>query len=375
MNKKYITNSGIIVIIIAAIVYLEAGKPRRAPGSAQDVVVNYATSTDTSALLREAAQYGKAKEITDPTGFINSPNGTTSAPFTLSQFAGNKVVLLDFWTYSCINCERTIPYLNAWYQKYKDYGLEIVGVHSPEFDFEKQYSNVAAAVKQYGIQYPIVLDSDMGTWHAYNNQYWPAEYLINVDGFVVHQGIGEGNYAETEEAIQAALKQRDQVLGLPDNVPTGLVNPADAVSVDASNVDSPETYFGASRNEYLANGNQGVLGTQTFAVPNVTQIKPNGLYLSGVWNFEGEYAENTDMASKIFYNYSSKNVYFVAAANTTIAPQGVKVRVIVDGILQKTVTIEANMLYSIVEGAGYGEHKLELDIEGPGLDAYTFTFG
>lgn len=411
MSAKRITQIGIIIVIVAAIAYLEISKPRVAPGSVQNVVVTYATSTSTvaaaaststplapetaaqnaSRIAQEAQQYQMAKEIVDPTGFINSPDGAASstpnlpgsAPFTLSQFAGNKVVLLDFWTYSCINCERTLPYLDAWYQKYKNYGLEIVGVHTPEFGFEKVYSNVAAAVQQYGIQYPVVLDSDMGTWNAYSNEYWPADYLINVDGYIVHQGIGEGNYAETEEAIQAALQQRDQVLGLPDNVPTGLVNPSNAVSVNADEVQSPETYFGAARNEYLANGNQAMDGLQTLTVPAGTDstasgaanLQLNSLYLSGTWNFADQYAESTGSSSKIFYTYDAKNMYFVAAANPSIAPDGVKINVILDGVSQGTQTIKADMLYDLIQGTSYGQHTIEIDVEGPGLDAYTFTFG
>ncbi len=400
MNPKKITQIGIVIVIIAVIVYLEVNKPHVAPGSIQNVVVSYATSTDgitlpgsvatststapvvpetaaqnSSRVAQESQQYQMAKEIVDPTGFINSPNASSSAPFALSQFAGNKVVLLDFWTYSCINCERTIPYLNAWYQKYKNYGLEIVGVHTPEFDFEKVYSNVAAAVLQYGIQYPVVLDSDMGTWNAYNNRYWPAHYLINIDGFVVDQGIGEGNYAQTEEEIQAALKQRDQVLGLPDNVPTGLVNPSAAVSVDANDVQSPETYFGAARNEYLANGTQGAAGEQTLTAPTLSSIQPNSLYLSGTWNFADQYAESVGTTSKIFYTYSAKNMYFVAAANSVVAPNGVKINIILDGKSQGTMTIQANKLYNLIQSTVYGQHTVEIDVQGSGLDAYTFTFG
>jgi len=413
MNPKRITQIGIVVVVIAAIVYLEANKPHVAPGSIQNVVVTYATSAtstnsvsaaasstsnaadNASRIAQEAQQYPMAKEIVDPTGFINSPNGAASstpnlpgsAPFTLSQFAGNKVVLLDFWTYSCINCERTLPYLDAWYAKYKNYGLEIVGVHTPEFQFEKVYSNVAAAVKQYGIQYPVVLDSNMGTWNAYNNMYWPAHYLINIDGYVVGTGIGEGNYAQTEMEIQAALKQRDQVLGLPDNVPTGLVDPSNVVSVTADEVRSPETYFGAARNEYLANGTQGADGAQTLSVPAGTDstsagsssLQPNSLYLSGTWNFADQYAESagtsSQSVSKIFYTYNAKNMYFVAAANPAVAPNGVKINVILDGVSQGTQTIQANMLYNLIQGTSYGQHTVEIDVEGPGLDAYTFTFG
>ena len=131
----------------------------------------------------KAAGDQPAIEIADPTGFINVAPG-----FKLSSIIGQKVILLDFWTYSCINCVRTIPYLNAWYQKYASSGLEIVGIHTPEFDFEKNITNVQNAVAEYGIHYPVILDSNQGTWNAYNNLYWPHEYLIDMAGYIGGRG-------------------------------------------------------------------------------------------------------------------------------------------------------------------------------------------
>jgi thiol-disulfide isomerase/thioredoxin len=427
-NNKLTIQIIIVALIIGAIVYIEVNKPHNSAGQAISLSITSTSSTTASstsatsstsiststqaslavlttlAAVDQAAGDPQAKEITDPTGFINSPNGNTNtaglpgvgdnignAPFTLSQFVGNKVILLDFWTYSCINCERTIPYLNAWYEKYKDAGLIIVGVHSPEFAFEKNYANVAAAVKQYGIAYPVVLDSNMGTWDAYQNIYWPAEYLIDAAGYVVHTNFGEGDYDVTEKAIQSALIARDKAFGMSAEaaqaaVPTGIVNPSNAVSMDPTEVQSPETYFGAERNEYLANGNQGVVGEQTLTAPTVTpqagqtttvppSLKPNALYLGGTWNVEPQYAETVGNGSgaenKIVYDYNAKNVYMVAAA--TSSP--VKIDIILDGVPQGSMTIKADQLYPIIQGQSYGEHVLEIDVEGAGLDAYTFTFG
>ncbi len=395
MNQK--TKNIILAIVIVAIIgtisYLEVVKPHEAPG--QDIIVtnagtfvgsttsvsNYsasatttATTTPSSALkttadrtairVQKALQYPRAKEFVDPTGFINT------APFKLSDIVGQKVVLIDFWTYSCINCQRTIPYLNAWYQKYKDYGLEIVGVHTPEFDFEKDISNVQTAVKQLGIQYPVVLDSNMGTWDAYQNEYWPAEYLIDIDGFIVHNSIGEGEYSQTEIAIQAALKERDAALGLSDNVPTGIVNPSDAVSMDSTKVQSPETYFGSARNEYLADGIQGQAGLQTLSLPS--DFQSNELYLAGTWNFKDQYAESTSPASSIVFEYDAKNVYMVASSEN---PNGTPIKVYEDGTLVNSLTITGNTLYTLISGSSYGAHTMKIEVDGPGLDAYTFTFG
>jgi thiol-disulfide isomerase/thioredoxin len=328
---------------------------------------------------QESTQYTAAAEITNPSGWINTQ------PFTLASLIGNKVALVDFWTYSCINCVRTIPYLNAWYAKYKDAGLVILGVHSPEFQFEHNLANVQAAVAELGIHYPVVLDNNLATWSAYQNLYWPHEYLINIDGFIVDDNIGEGNYNKTEAAIQQALKERDAALGIStSNIPTGFVAPSDTIAINFSAIQSPETYFGSARNGYLANGPAMTDGTYSLTAPDATiALKPNSLYLGGTWDFEDQYATNQTAGATITYPYNSKNVYFVAASGG--AP--ITVKVLLDGqpvpasmagadvSAQGTLTIQANRLYSIVQGTSYGAHTLELIVQNPGLQAYTFTFG
>ncbi len=139
--------------------------------------------------------YPRYRDIIKPSGYVNTP------PLTLTSLVGKKVIMVDFMTYSCINCIRTFPYLNAWYDTYKDQGLEIVGIHTPEFAFEKKIENVREELKKYGIKFPVVLDNDYGTWNAYGNNYWPRKYLIDIDGYVVYDHIGEGGYKETEEKI------------------------------------------------------------------------------------------------------------------------------------------------------------------------------
>ncbi len=234
----------ILILIVGAIVYINAKKPAHIDSSqAADVTsaplttVAGTTTDRTAVLAAKAKEYPKAKELVDPSGFVNA------APFKLSDLIGKKVILIDFWTYSCINCQRTIPYLNAWYQKYKDSGLVIVGVHTPEFDFEKDIHNVTAGVQKAGITYPVVLDNDMGTWNAYGNQYWPHEYLIDIDGYVVHDHIGEGDYATTEQAIQAALQERNTALGITTPIPTGTVDPTNAISLNDNGVAESRNLF------------------------------------------------------------------------------------------------------------------------------------
>jgi thiol-disulfide isomerase/thioredoxin len=317
-----------------------------------------------------------AIEIADPTGFINVAPG-----FKLSSIIGQKVILLDFWTYSCINCVRTIPYLNAWYQKYASSGLEIVGIHTPEFDFEKDITNVQNAVAEYGIHYPVILDSNYGTWNAYNNLYWPHEYLIDMAGYIVHDQVGEGNYPETEAEIQKLLTQRAQILGLDTaTIPTSTVNIAPA---NLNEIQSPETYFGAARNSLLANGTIMTNGDQTLTTPAASTVQPNQLYLGGTWDFEDQYATNVNAGATITYEYDAGNVYMVAAG----AASGTVMEVMQDGapisgadagtdVHNAQVVISGNRLYNLVKNAdGGGEHTLQLIVETPGLQAYTFTFG
>jgi thiol-disulfide isomerase/thioredoxin len=346
------------------------------PGSQDVLGASIQTSLESLAAEDKAAGYQPAIEITDPTGFINA-----SSTFTLASLVGKKVVLLDFWTYSCINCVRTIPYLNAWYQKYAADGLEIVGIHTPEFDFEKNITNVQNAVAEYGIHYPVILDSNYGTWNAYNNLYWPHEYLIDMAGYIVHDQVGEGNYPETEAEIQKLLAQRDQILGTSmAAIPTSTVNIA---SSNLNEIQSPETYFGAERNALLINGTSLTNGDQTLTAPAASTVQPNQLYLGGAWDFEDQYATNLAAGATIMYEYDAGNVYMVAAG----ASAGTTVEVMQDGqpisaadagsdVHDGKIIISGNKLYNIVKNAdGGGEHTLQLIVETPGLEAFTFTFG
>jgi cytochrome c biogenesis protein CcdA/thiol-disulfide isomerase/thioredoxin len=327
-----------------------------------------ATSTSGSflTLAQKSLRYPKAPELAGIAGYIN----TNGQPIDLSQYVGKDVVLVDFWDYSCINCQRTIPYLNAWYQKYKDEGLVIVGVHTPEFAFEQLQSNVQAAVEKAGIEYPVVLDNQYQTWSAFQNEYWPREYLIDIDGYIVHDHAGEGDYDHTEAAIQAVLAERAARLGLTGQggaVSTSTVTIAPA---DLSGIESPETYFGSNRNEYLGNGVPGTAGPQSFTLPAADQIKLNTLYLGGSWTITPEYAQAQAGAS-VEYEYNARSVYMVATN-----PDGpATVSLTIDGTSAGTVTINGDRLYTVVEGATDGVHTIEIQVESGTLDAYTITFG
>lgn len=323
---------------------------------------------------QKSSMYTRVPELVSPDGYIN----TEGKPITLGELRGKKVVLLDIWTYSCINCQRTLPYLNAWYAKYKDQGLEIVGVHTPEFAFEKVKANVEAAVKKFGIGYPVVQDNDYRTWNALGNQYWPRKYLIDIDGYIVYDHIGEGSYEETELAIQKALAERAQRLGT--DMPDKSIAAESVVAPKAGKVSSPETYFGAWRNSNLGNGTQGTKGRQAFVLPQ--KLSPNQLYLGGEWDIMQEYIQNTGAKAQIRFLYSAKSVYLVAASDTPV-----RIKVTRDGGISLGAdrgadvgadgyaTIQEDRLYKLIEGADYGVHTIEIEVEKAGLEAYTFTFG
>ena len=180
----------------------ERGPKDRAAGGKADPGVS-----DAERIAGKEAEHRRAEEISDPSGFVNADG------FSVREAAGEKVVLLEFWTYTCFNCQNVQPRVNAWHDAYADDGLQVVGVHTPEFGFEREYANVEAAVRKAGIEYPVVLDNAYATWDAYDNRYWPAIYLIDADGFVRYKHFGEGAYEETGTKIQELLAERDRISG------------------------------------------------------------------------------------------------------------------------------------------------------------------
>jgi cytochrome c biogenesis protein CcdA/thiol-disulfide isomerase/thioredoxin len=298
-------------------------------------------------------------EIAGATGYVNTE------PITLGELVGKKVILLDFMTYSCINCQRTFPYLASWYEKYSDEGLEIVGIHTPEFAFEKDIDHVEKAMAEFGLEFPVVLDNDYATWRAYGNLYWPRKYLIDIHGNIVYDHIGEGAYDKTENKIRELLSERAMVLG--EVVGPDAQKPVAKTDGAQKGAGSPETYFGSLRNTLLSNGNAGRAGVQTFTLP--TLRIPNALYLSGTWNITEEYARSVADAGVVF-QYRAKTVYMVARADTPVA-----LEVYQDGVLIGSLTIEDSKLYTLIENTGSEAHELMLKAKGAGLEVYTFTFG
>jgi thiol-disulfide isomerase/thioredoxin len=360
---------GAVIAIIAAIAVLESQRAK--PNVALEPATPIAAA---SVPVRPGGpQY---RELAGISATINAP-----ADFAIAPLIGKKIVLVDFWTYSCINCQRTTPYLNAWYDKYRDQGLEIVGVHTPEFGFEKSLPNVQAAVEKFGIKYPVVLDNDYATWTAYANRYWPRKYLVDLDGTIVYDHIGEGGYEETEKKIQELLAERAKRLGEEMSVASDMAAPV-AIAPPEERV-SPETYFGASRNAATTgNAVASTTGEQTLALP--AELSRDRAYLAGTWRFSEESASPAK-GGALVYKLHAKRVYLVAG---TAADKPVRVRVLLDGkavapgklggadvAANGVVTLGDDRLYHLLELPEYGDHELRIEAVDEGAVLFTFTFG
>ncbi len=320
----------------------------------------------------DESQYPLAPALVGISGYINT------TPDALKESMKNKVVLYDFWTYSCINCIRTFPYLKAWNEKYSDKGLLVIGVHSPEFEFEKNINNVRMATQKYGLTYPVVLDNDHSIWNAFGNRYWPAEYLTDYLGHIRHVHFGEGDYNTTEAIIQQLLEQRSQALGLNVNVNMSLVNLAPH---EFSDQQTPELYFGydfATGRSFIGN-QEGFQPDNTVMYSLPSSLHQDHFYLDGNWQNLPDSMKLSSDTGKIVLPYYAKNVYMVAAG------PNVDVQVMLDGnpvgasdagqdTQNSTVHVSENRLYGIISSQQAGAHTLTL-IAKPGFQIYTFTFG
>lgn len=287
---------------------------------------------------------GQAPELKGIDGWINSP------PVTLEELRG-KVVLIDFWTYSCINCIRTLPYLEEWYSKYKDEGFVIIGVHTPEFEFEKDKENVERAAKQLGVKYPIALDNQYATWNAYHNNYWPAHYLIDQEGKIRMEHFGEGAYAETENAIRDLLGL--QPLEIEEKEQIGL-------SI------TPETYLGLARGSHYSS--EIDLRSHTYTYSYEKPLGDDQVGLKGTWLAQQEYIEAEGDDCYLDLNFEAKDVYLVLGGSAEA-----KVEVYLDGKHVNSFEVDADRKYDIVTTT-YGRHNLSIKIP-KGVQAYAFTFG
>ncbi len=305
------------------------------------------TTGNTSSDKIEFKNLGPAPEFAGISKWLNSD------PLTMQSLRG-KVVLVDFWTYTCINCVRTLPYVTKWYDTYKDKGFVVIGVHTPEFAFEKDSNNVRTAIGQHNIHYPVAQDNDYATWNAFNNQFWPAEYLIDQKGDIVYTHFGEGNYDHTENAIRQLIGITDKVSG--DN------------GANLSGVRSPEMYFGTDRLQYLSPNQTPQSADTSYTLP--AKLGLNTFALGGNWKFDGQKATLTKGPGKIQLKFHSGKAFMVASSDKPIT-----IQTIVDGKPAKTITVQGSQLYTLFDSNDYTDHLLEIQIPDGGFQAFTFTFG
>ncbi len=373
MNKDNIsallTGIGVVTLIVGFAIYFNNPELNKAPLQGAGIS-NVQLSIDKS-------HFKKAPEFQGITSYINT-NGTK-----ISDLKG-KVVLVDFWTYSCINCIRTLPYLVEWNQKYSDKGLVIVGIHSPEFEFEKNIDNVKQAVTRFGIKYPVLLDNDHGTWNAYQNSYWPRKYLVDSEGYIRYDHIGEGGYMETEKAIRDLLAERSNQQGLEiSNLNKTKLSVVGTQSVDFNQIKTPELYFGY---QYARDGLGNIEGfnpekTINYTIPG-SNLEPNVIYLQGLWKNNPDSMELVGQNGKILLNYSAESVNIVAGGRgeITVMEDGKDNQTNDSSIgndlnAQGKLNIDGQRLYNIADHTKYGNHYIDVNTKGSGFKIYTFTFG
>jgi thiol-disulfide isomerase/thioredoxin len=327
--------------------------------------------------------------ISGATGWINSP------PLTAKQLKG-KVVLVDFWDYSCINCIRNIPYTRAWADKYEADGLVVIGVHTPEFDFEKDPANVEKAVKKFGITYPVALDSDNKVWDAFHNQYWPAAYFIDAKGKVRYQHFGEGNYDESEKWIEELLKeanppQQSQIRaphGMPRTPRTPEADPGAATGVqaapDVKDVHSPETYIGYARAEHFASpGGIKPEAETLYTAPTNPALNEWGF--AGQWEDHEQDATLKQAGGKIIFHFHARDLHLVLGPSADGKPVHFQITIDgqtpgeshgVDTDAQGNGVVTGYRLYQLVRQKGaITDHIFTIEFKEPGVRAFSFTFG
>ncbi|ACC74501.1 cytochrome c biogenesis protein DipZ [Paraburkholderia phymatum] len=320
---------------------------------------------------------GTLPQLTGAVQWLNSP------PLTAGQLRG-KVVLVDFWTYSCINCLRSLPYVKAWSQKYRDMGLVVIGVHAPEFAFERNIDNVKKAVHDLGVDYPVAIDNNYAIWRAFGNQYWPAHYFIDVQGRIRHHHFGEGEYEQSEKVIQQLLADA----GHPEaaQVATGLEQHAKGVeaAADGNDMMSPETYIGYARAEnFMSPGGEARNRAHAYTEPSSPDVNDWGL--AGTWKVGAEHATLAAPDGRIVYRFHARDLHLVLGPGAGGRP--VHFRVTIDGAApgdargtdvnaDGTGIVTEQRLYQLVRQTGdVADHTFAIEFLDPGVEAYAFTFG
>ncbi|SAL64501.1 cytochrome c biogenesis protein transmembrane region [Caballeronia udeis] len=322
---------------------------------------------------------GELPSLSGAVQWLNSP------PLTAQDLRG-KVVLVDFWTYSCINCLRSLPYVKAWAQKYRDQGLVVIGVHAPEFAFERNVDNVKQATHDLGVDYPVAIDNNYAIWRAFGNQYWPAHYFIDAKGQIRFHHFGEGDYAHSEQVIQQLLAEAGHANVAPNVAPMVSDTAANGVQMAADNADmlSPETYVGYERAEnFGGRGGESHDRVHTYAAP--AQLALNEWGLAGAWKVGAEEASLAAPTGTIVYRFHARDLHLVLGPGKDNKP--VRFRVSIDGaapgdahgtdvMADGTGTVTEQRLYQLVRQSGdVKDHTFTIEFLDPGVEAYAFTFG
>ena len=314
----------------------------------------------------------KAPELQDISGYINT------TPDEIKQQLEGNVVLYDFWTYSCINCIRTLPYLTAWDDKYSAEGLVIVGIHTPEFEFEKDYDNVVFASEKFGIKYPVVQDNEKEIWSDFQNRYWPRKYIADHEGYIRFDHIGEGAYKETEQVIQLLLEERSNAMGEK-------IEKKELVDLDEfkhATFRTPELYFGykfAEGRNQLGN-EEGFLKNKIVDYQLPEQFKQHYFYMDGTWKNNNDGMKLVSDSGKIILNFNAKQVNIVADGNAvlTVKYDGEIIPENSRGIdinSEGNVIISEPRLYNLIELDQEGPHEIIIEVETSDFEIFTFTFG
>jgi thiol-disulfide isomerase/thioredoxin len=321
----------------------------------------------------DKSKFKKAPELVGIANYLNI------TPEELSREIEGKVVLYDIWTYSCINCVRTLPYITAWDDKYSEQGLLIVGIHSPEFEFEKDPENVRMAIEKHGISYPVVMDNDMETWKAFENRYWPRKYIADHEGFLRYDHIGEGSYQETEKVIQQLLDERATALGIQMDSTSSLV---DIEEFQHSMFRTPELYFGYkfAQNRNQLGSEEGFQPGKTISYSEPDSIDLHKFYPVGEWK---NYDDSMELISnegtiKLLYNAKEVNIVTENSAELEIFLDGKPLPVEYSGkdiINGNTVHVTEAGLYNIISSDSSSSHLMEINVNGKGFQMFTFTFG
>ncbi|MEN5220807.1 MULTISPECIES: cytochrome c biogenesis protein DipZ [unclassified Stenotrophomonas] len=319
---------------------------------------------------------GTLPSLAGATGWLNSP------PLDAQALRG-KVVLVDFWTYSCINCLRAMPYVREWAERYRDHGLVVIGVHAPEFAFERNLANVQRAVKDLKVTYPVAIDNDFAIWRGFNNRYWPAHYFIDAQGRIRAHHFGEGNYAQSEQIIRQLLREAGNTLP-GDDAPVAMTLDGVARQADMDNLKSPETYLGHARAENFASpGGQRQDQPADYTVP--ATLQHNQWALAGRWTVGNEDARLETRGGRVAFRFHARDLHLVLAPGEDGKP--VRFRVRIDGQAPGAAAggdisadgdgrVDENRLYQLIRQSGaVQERTFEIEFLDPGVRAYAFTFG